>query len=293
MLHTLENEFVKITADTRGAELYSITGKKTGTEFLWEADPAHWGYHAPVLFPIIGRLKDDTYRLAGKTYQLGKHGFARTSEFELAEHTEDTLVFELAQDSSNEKYPFALDLKIGYKLEFNELLVTYSVENTGDTELYFSIGGHPAFRCPLAKDEQFTDYYLEFNRKEQADTLQITPEGYFGHGQKSLLENENKIPLDYSLFADDALVFDGLKSESVTLKSKNHKNSVSVSFEGFPMLGVWTKQDAPFVCIEPWFGHADFEDFEGELSEKDGIIALAAGKTFTCGYTIGVFEAGR
>jgi galactose mutarotase-like enzyme len=289
VLYTLENEYIKISADTVGAELTDITSKKTGTEFLWNANPKHWGNHAPILFPFIGRLNNGSYKLNGMEYKMDKHGFARNSEFTTEEETENSLEFALSADNM-ENYPFAFELKVKYTLEFNEIMVDYSVKNKGETDMYFSIGGHPAFKCPIDENEKFEDYYLEFNKKESVDTIGVNAEGYLTEKNIPLLNNENKIDLNYPLFEGDALILKGLRSDEISLKSKNHKKRVDFEFGNFPILGVWTKADAPFVCLEPWFGSGDFENFNGEVSEKAGIIELKPKRVFVCGYVIKILD---
>ncbi|GIM28291.1 galactose mutarotase [Clostridium polyendosporum] len=292
MLKTLENNLLKITASTFGGELHSIKGKKTNTEFLWDGNETYWKYHAPILFPIVGKVYDNKYIINNKTFELPQHGLARTSEFNLFEQTENSLTFELKHSKVTlEKYPFKFSLQIKYTLEDSSVKIEYIVNNLDNTDIYFSIGAHPAFKCPILENENFQDYYFEFSEKETASTMELTSDGYFSGKKIPLLKEENIIGLTTELFKNDALVFNSLKSHTITLKSKNHSKNVTFDFNEFPYLGLWSKPSgAPFVCIEPWFGHADYDDFRGEFKNKEGIISLEINKSFKCTYTITVNE---
>lgn len=178
MLYTLENENIKIVASTHGAELNSITSKKDGTEYLWNGNKNYWGYHAPVLFPIVGKVKDGIYRVDGKEYNLPQHGLARVREFELVEKTDNKLVFELSYSEDTLKiYPYKFSLKITYSLGQDGVTTAYTVENKDDKTIYFSIGAHPAFMCPIKGGEIINDYYFEFNEKETTDIMIINKDG--------------------------------------------------------------------------------------------------------------------
>ncbi|MBM7833917.1 aldose 1-epimerase family protein [Clostridium sardiniense] len=292
MLYTLENESTKITASTYGGELHNLISKKNEIEFLWNGDPKHWKYHSPILFPIVGKVNNGEYRACGATYNLPQHGLARVSDFEMIDQTKDSITFELKYSNDTLKvYPYKFSLKIKYTLIESGVKVTYIVKNLDDKIIYFSIGAHPAFLCPIEENETMNDYYFEFNHKETADTMLLTKDGYFNHERKDYLDDENIIPLSKELFAGDALVFDNLKSNKISLKSKNHGKSLTMDFEGFPFMGLWSKAEgAPFVCIEPWYGHADYSDFTGELKDKAGIEKLDVNDTFQCSYTLTLSE---
>ncbi|AGX41163.1 aldose 1-epimerase family protein [Clostridium saccharobutylicum] len=291
MIYSLENSIIKITASTHGGEIHSITNKIDGTEYLWDGNPEYWKYHAPILFPIVGKVIDSKYKVEGKTYELPQHGLARTSEFKFISKTDNEIIFELNfSEESLKVYPYKFSLRSIYKLENNTVKVTYSVKNLDNKTIYFSIGTHPAFMYPINSTEKLEDYYLEFNEKESSNRKVLTKEGYLSYNEKECLKSTNTLMLSKELFIDDALVFDNLKSNKITIKSEKSDKSLAVEFDGFPYMGIWAPKDgAPFVCIEPWFGHADYENYNGEFSEKEGIISLDIGKEFSCTYKVTTF----
>lgn len=292
MLYSLENSNLKITASPYGGELHSITGKKLNTEFLWNGNPEFWKYHAPILFPIVGKVKDLKYKVNGQEYELPQHGLGRISNFELINESHNTLEFELKySDETLKVYPFKFSLKILYTLLETGVNVKYTVKNLDDKDILFSIGAHPAFMCPIEKNEILEDCYFEFNKKENAKIMLLNSKGYFLHETSDYLNNESKIPLNKEVFKNDALVFNTLNSNSISIKSNKSSKSLTLDFEGFPYLGLWAPATgAPFVCIEPWFGHADYDDFDGEFKDKEGIINLPINKEFSCNYTITIKE---
>ncbi|HEY8400021.1 MAG TPA: aldose 1-epimerase family protein [Cytophagaceae bacterium] len=286
MVAIIINEFLKVTVKSSGAELISLKNTITNLEYLWQGDPAYWARRAPVLFPIVGRLKDHKLQVDGQSYTLPQHGFARDMIFDLVDHQDDCLTYKLKSSEETLKiYPFNFELTITYRLVKNKLVVTYEVKNTDDKTIYFSIGAHPAFRCPLVQGEKFEDYYLEFEKPETAERLLLT-EGLFNGQTEPVLNNENILPLSYDLFDEkDAVVFKGTRSRTVSIKSKKSKNVINVDYSGFPYLGIWTKK-APFICIEPWYGLADKVDFNGEFKDKEGVRPLIKGRTFNCEFSI-------
>lgn len=290
MIYTLENNSIKITASTFGGELNSITSKKDNTEFLWTGDEKYWKYHSPVLFPIVGKVKDNKYRVNGETFELPQHGLARTREFNMIEKDDNHIVFELTWSEDTLKvYPYKFSLKITYTLVNNGVITTYTVDNVDNDTIYFSIGAHPAFMCPIKNNENLDDYYFEFNKIENSKIMQLGNTGYFIHEKKDYLKDTNILPLSLDIFKSDALVFDDLKSTVITLKSKNHDRYVSMDFTGFPYMALWTKATgAPFVCIEPWYGLSDFADFNGELKDKIGIEKLNVNESFEASYTVSI-----
>jgi galactose mutarotase-like enzyme len=290
MNYSLENSSIKITASTHGGEINSITSKIDGTEYLWDGNPEYWKYHAPILFPIVGKVVDSKYRVNGKLYELPQHGLARTSEFSLVENKNDEITFELRYSEDTLKvYPYKFLLKSNYKLEENCVIVTYTVENIDETPIHFSIGSHPAFLCPIDKSGTLNDCYIEFNEAEHSKRITLTKEGYLSRDKENCLENTNILNLNKELFKDDALVFNDLKSNKMTIKSKNSNKALEVDFTGFPFMGIWAPKDgAPFVCIEPWYGHADYFDFSGEFSEKEGVIKLEVNDKFSCTFKVAI-----
>jgi galactose mutarotase-like enzyme len=254
---------------------------------MWQADPNYWGRHSCILFPFVGKLNNDRYRAGGETFSMGQHGFARDMPFEVVASGDDFL--ELALESTPvaiEKFPFPFRLTAAYRLEGNTLEIRYMVENTGEGLLYFSIGAHPGFNCPLKEGEKRSDYRLRFNRPETAVSY-LLQNGLLSGKTANVLKKETDLPISDSLFDQDALIFKGLASDSVSLVNKEGKAILTVGFPETPYLGIWSKsQDSPFVCIEPWFGLADQVGFEGDISDKEGINCLAPEELFSCVHTI-------
>jgi len=218
MIKTLENDHLKIAVKHHGAELSSLVKKLTGTEYLWQADSTYWGRHAPILFPIVGRLQNDTFLIGDQKYAMKQHGLARNMDFELIKSNKDSLTFELTNSEDTLKnYPFPFGLRLTYSLSENQLIVGYEVFNPSEETLYFSIGGHPAFRCPLQDGEKRSDYQLVFQKREITFTQRL--DNGIRNGKKELiLDQQNKLPITDTLFDEDALVFENLTSETVNLQ---------------------------------------------------------------------------
>lgn len=292
MIYSLENSKLKITASTHGAELHSITGKDENTEFLWNGNPEYWKYHAPHLFPIIGKLINSKYRVDGNVYELPSHGIARISEFEFLSQTEDSVTFELKyNDESLKIYPYKFSLQVKYTLEDNSVITEYKVINLDNKDICFSVGGHPAFMCPIDSNDSLEDCYLEFEKKENASAMLINKDVYISYDRKEYLNNTNILPLSKELFKNGLFIFDKLESDKISIKSKNNKKSLCVEFEGFPYIGMWSpEKGAPFMCIEPWFGHPDYEDFKGEFKDREGSVEVKSGESFTASYKFTISE---
>ena len=282
MLHTIQNDVLKIKVADRGAELKAITALSDGTEYLFDGDPTWWRYSSPILFPIVGKVRDGMYRAEGKVYALPQHGFARTSDFWLVDATDNALTFALESNAATLKfYPYRFRLELSYELAGNEVKFIWKVANVDDKPIYFSIGAHPAICCPIAYRENFTDCYLKFNKPEKSARLLLTANG-LSHERIPTLDG-TELDLNYDLFKDDALIFDDLQSDEISVCSRKSHKSLTVRAKGFPYWGIWTPDcgGAPFICIEPWHGHADYVDFDGEFKDKEGINALGVGETFT------------
>lgn len=290
MKNSLENDQIKIEVDEHGAQLQKLILKKDNKNYLWHGDSKYWGRRAPVLFPIVGRLKDNKYTYQGKEYKMSQHGFARDKVFKLTDQSENSLTYALEESEDTLKiYPFKFRLEIKYKITGNKLFINYKVKNTEHKDLYFSIGAHPAFYWPLSEDEKKEDYYLEFGQREEAAKY-LLEEGLLNKEKELILDNEKELNLKANSFKDDALVFKDLTSEVITFKSRKSKRAVQVEFKNFPYLGIWSQSaEAPFICIEPWQGIADSTDSSGDLKEKEGIIDLKEGEKFDCTYSIAVF----
>ncbi|MEM9984079.1 MAG: aldose 1-epimerase family protein [Bacteroidota bacterium] len=282
----LSNSHLFLAVHLKGAELASVIRQSDQTEYLWQADPTYWGRHAPVLFPIVGRLKDDTYHAQGKSFSMKQHGLARNQMFVLSDSGDHHLQFTLESNKDTmAQYPYPFKLHITYTLRGNEVEVAYRVENLGMEPMPFSIGAHPAFNCPLTPGESFTDYYLQFEQQENCPR-HLLKDGLYTGETEPLLADQDVIPLTEELFAKDALVLHQPESRWVALKAKQSERAVRISLTGFPYLGLWTKPGAPFVCLEPWQGLADYENHNGDIKEKAGIIILMPGQTHRASYTM-------
>lgn len=286
----ISNEQLSITIAEKGAELQSLTRKDPGLEYLWSGDPAFWGKKSPVLFPVVGGLKNNSYTYKGQNYTLGRHGFARDLVFSVAEQTAASIRFLLTDSADTLKvYPFPFNFEVVYELEDSRLNVTYRVRNTGKEDMFFSVGGHPAFRVPLLPGTGYEDYYLQFNREETAGKWPLSPEGLIERSTQPLLDHTNRLPLKKSLFHADALVLKHLASDTVTLKSDATPHGLEFHYKGFPYLGIWAAKDADFVCIEPWCGIADHVDASGRLEDKEGINQLQPGGLFERSWQVVLF----
>lgn len=257
---------------------------------MWQANPAFWAKTSPVLFPIVGQLKENTYRYNGKTYRLPRHGFARDKEFVVAQHDQDALTFSLRSNAETlAVYPFRFAFSVGYALHHNELTVTYNVQNEGKEEMYFSVGGHPAFKLPLVDGTAYNDYRLVFNKTETAGRWPISKEGLIETTAEPLLSNANVLPLSKALFQNDAVVLKRLQSDAVLLTSEKTPHGLQFSFPGFSFLGLWATPGADFLCIEPWCGLADSTDADGQLAHKEGINKLPPLQTFSVAWQVRFF----
>ncbi len=277
---SLSNTEISIQIKSLGAELCSV--KSTANkEYIWEGNPEFWGKHSPVLFPIVGTLKNNTYFHNEKEYHLSRHGFARDMEFTLIEKTENSATFSIQSNSETLKnYPFEFELQMHYSLINTTLEIAYSVINKSDNRIPFSIGAHPAFALP----GNFEDYSLEFKKVEPLEYT-LLENDLVSKQTETLHTDSNKVPLTYELFKRDALIFKKLQSNSLTIVEKE-KPILKVHFEDFPSLGIWTKMDAPFICIEPWFGYSDTVESTGNLFEKEGVIVLDTNDTFQAKFSI-------
>lgn len=273
---TLRNNYIQVTINTLGAELQSVFCRQTGIEYLWQGDANFWGKRSPILFPIVGGLKNNSYTFQGNTYTLGRHGFAREQPFALIEVGSTKAVFELTHSAETlAKYPFPFQLQIQYQLTNQGVSVQYRVKNTGEQTLYFSVGAHPAFNVPFLPNTSFNDYHLAFDSLENAVIWPLTADGLISASPMPFFQNEQVLALQKQLFAKDALVFKHLNSHAISIVHTATKAYLKVSYEQFPFMGIWSTKQADFVCIEPWCGIADSEHTTGNLEQKEGIEHLA------------------
>lgn len=277
---TLSNSKLSATINPKGAELISLKDNK-GKEYIWEGNPEFWGKHSPVLFPIVGTLKDNKYTYNGTAYTLSRHGFARDNVFTVKEQREDSVVFSLtANDATKENYPFDFELQIQYTLSDSSLRIDYIIKNNSDEAMPFSIGAHPAF----ALLGNFEEYSLQFEKDEELVSTQLQNDLLSDVEIPVTLQN-GKLGLNYDLFENDALVFKKITSQYIDI-AKNDIPFLRVSFTDFPHLGLWTKSNAPFLCIEPWQGYADNMTSNGNLFDKEGILILEKGSEAKRGFSI-------
>jgi galactose mutarotase-like enzyme len=284
--HTLRSDGIAATILAHGAELCSLKDSR-GLELLWQAGP-EWPRHAPLLFPIVGKLKNDELRHRGKTYPMTQHGVARDHRFEWVEREPDRCALVLTDNAATrQRYPFAFRLAVTYALQHSDLDVMLEIANTGEETLPASIGAHPAFNWPLLAGLEKQAYALTFSDEEPAPVrrlkdglLRAAPEPTPVHGKT--------LALSERLFDDDAVILDRLASTSVRYAA-DRGPSIEMFWEGFRELGVWSKPaGAPFVCIEPWYGTASPSEFDGEFADKPGLMHIAPGEKQILKYRIGV-----
>lgn len=286
---TIQNSFFKISVTKIGAELCSLFSKSKNIEFMWQANPSIWGSHAPVLFPIIGCLKNGEFLFEDNSYSVPKHGFIRnnaTLESNILE--ENCIEFRSKYtEESLKNYPFKYEFILRYILQEDGVKVEHTIINH-DTQnpIYFSLGGHPGFNCPFFENENYEDYYIEFEVPETDETWLVSKAGLIENESIPFLNNSKTLPLHPEIFAKDALIFKNLKSNTIALKSKNHSIALKMDVSEFEYLGVWAKPNAPFVCIEPWLGISDSVSTNQDFTKKEGIQRLEGGDTKVISFDI-------
>ncbi len=263
----IQNDKIKAIINHKGAELSSL--EKNNENFIWEINNQFWDKTSPVLFPVVGGLKEDHYKFEGKEYFLSRHGFAREREFQVVSETENSVVFSLKyDDESLQIYPFEFELQMAYKIVDDRLFVQYRIANLGGFKMYYSIGAHPAFKI----DGNFEDYSLGFDSNKTLVSHQLEDNLFSGKTIEIHL-NDTLLPLNYELFENDAIVLKDSATQSLSLLYRGELR-LKVEFSQFPYLGIWTKKDAPFICIEPWLGIADSCEASGNIEDKEGIQVL-------------------
>jgi galactose mutarotase-like enzyme len=276
----LTSPSLSVEIDPLGAQLSTLQDRD-GRDLLWNGDPAVWNGRAPILFPIVGTLAGGSYRVGGKSYRLARHGFARGKLFELVETSSSSALLRLAADEATlAVYPFRFELTARYALEASTLSLVLSVRNTGAHALPASLGYHPAFRWPLPYGQTRAAHFIELEADEPASVRRLNADGLLTPEPHPTPIAHRKLALADDLFQNDALIFDQIKSRSVTYGAGAGPR-IRVSFPDAPYLGVWTKPGAGFICIEPWRGVADSQGFTGDFTEKKGIFTVAPGATET------------
>jgi galactose mutarotase-like enzyme len=285
---TIAGQRFAASIEELGAELRSLRDRQSGTEYIWAGDQRWWSGSAPILFPIVGGLKNNKYTHRGVEYSLPQHGFARRCAFKLVRLEPSAVAFELAaSEETRRQYPFDFRLRATFMAEDRGLAVQYDLTNTGPGEMFFSIGSHPALRMPFAGG-QLENYYLHFSAEESLQR-HFFENGLILDQTAPAFDTSRQIFLRPDLFERGVLIFKHPASEVVSLRNSYNPSAVSVVTGGAPYLGIWAKPGrCPFVCVEPWFGLPDSLGSTGELSEKEGILRLAAGEAFTCTYRLEV-----
>lgn len=290
MKHILENEYLHVEIESFGAELKSVKDKNTSQEYMWQADPTFWGRTSPVLFPFVGRVRDNSYSYKGKTYSMGQHGFARDMEHKLISKTNTSIYFELQDtEDTRQNYPFSFTLNIGYELVKNEVKVLWEVTNPSTEEtLHFSIGAHPAFNCPIHGEDSKAGYKMYFGGVEEIRHHGNHPVTGLSIDEDLVLPLENHCATITPEFFDRCTyIIEGNQTQEVGIVDPEGKRILTTLFD-MPLFALWSPEgkNAPFICIEPWFGRCDSVDFEGELDERAFNNALEPGKSFHTFYTI-------
>ena len=287
----LTNQSITVTLKSLGAEIISIKDS-AGTEYLWQGNPDYWSGQAPVLFPIIGCLRNGKATVSGdKTCSFGRHGIARKKEFALLSSTDTKAVFSLrADEETKEQYPFDFELQMIYELEGSGVKITHKVINHDSVVMPYCVGGHPAFNCPISEGESFEDYVVEFEYPETAHCAKLNEDALIDNGNRvTVLEDSALLPVKHSLFYEDALIFDQLKSRKASLKHKDQNKGICVTFPDFDYLGVWSSaNDGPFVVIEPWSGTSTCTDEDDIFEHKRGIRTLEPEADEALSFTIDI-----
>ena len=291
MIHSIQSDLLYVDINEVGAELVSLFSKKTNTEYLWQGDPLSWNRTAPVLFPIVGRLKDGKYSYNGKSYNMPLHGFVMDAPFTVDRADASSLVFTCEDTQKNRAiYPFSFTFQVIFTLKWNVLETIYHVVNKTNGPMYFSFGSHEGYRCPRLAGETFEDYYLEFDHDNDYMNSGVSPNGLLTGESEPIINNGRRLPLSNGLFANDSLVFTDIPSGKVILGSNKSPAKVEIYYEDAPNLVVWTIPNVPFICIEPWHGLPDFEDSDGDFTKKPGIIKIDKGDAFSWRHTIAIYE---
>ena len=287
MRYTIENSQLRVEIDSFGAEIKSIRSKSKDLEYMWQGDKKYWGRTSPVLFPFVGSLKNKEYHYQGNTYTMGQHGFARDMEHRMVFKTEDSIFFELVStEETLSKYPFPFILRIGYELKENVVTVLWKVENPSRHDMYFSIGAHPAFRCPIYEKKDKSGYQLYFAGLEEVHHHGNDIETGMALKEDLILPLENhRAVITPEFFDRCTYMIEGNQTGEVGLEDPQGNRIVTMYFQT-PLFAIWSPEgkNAPFLCIEPWYGRCDSEDFTGNLEEREYSNCLKALECFERSY---------
>lgn len=286
-LFQIGNEQITIQVDSMGAEMKSLKKTATRVEYMWEGNPAFWKRTSPVLFPIVGGLRNGEYIHNEKSYPMGQHGFARDMEFKLKSQAATEVWFTLQSDEDTlAKYPYPFILELGYELEDQTVIVKWRVKNPAKEPMHFSIGGHPAFLCPIGEGTKQSDYSLLFDVQEQVISSGLE-NGLVGEKKTAYKLKNGMLPITDHLFDNDALVIEHDQAHSVALVKPDGKPYLTVTFDT-PLFGIWSppKKNAPFICIEPWYGRCDRAGYAGEWKDREWMQVLNSEETFAADYRV-------
>ncbi len=292
MNYTLENEFLTVGVSTNGGVLTSIKSKD-GIEYLWQADPTYWANQAPLLFPICGSIRDNHATIGdGLETHMNRHGIVRGREFTCEQQSMHAITLSItSNEEMKESFPYAAKLSVTYELDGHTLRQTFTVENQDEADMPFFVGGHPAFNCPIVPGDDYSDYYVEFEKEETCSVPeQLTESGLLNlQNRTPFLDHAKRLPLSFDLFAKDAITFDELSSRSVKLASDKHDHSVTIDFAEFPYLILWTTANkGPFLAIEPWLGLSTCSDESDRFEEKRNVQIVAPGEKNSYSFTISI-----
>lgn len=288
-LFQISNEKITIQIDSMGAELKSLKETASGREYMWSGDPQYWKRTSPVLFPLVGGLQDGVYRQDGREYPMGQHGFARDMEFKLKSQVASEIWFALESDEETlAKYPYPFILELGYELAERTVIVKWRVRNPAKERMYFAIGGHPAFLCPIEEGARQTDYRIRFDQKERVESSALE-NGLVSGETTDYKLTDGILPVTEHLFDADALVIEHDQAHSVALVKPDGAAYLTVTFDA-PLFGIWSppKKNAPFICIEPWYGRCDRAGYAGEWKDREWMQTLDAGEIFETEYKVTV-----
>ena len=284
MEYILENDYLKVTVTTRGAQLKSVIRKCDGVEHMWQADKSHWGYHAPILFPFCGKVKDGMIEARGQHFEnLPQHGFARIGEHTLLQHTENTVVFELRDsEATMAMWPYAFRLITTYTLDADTVHHTLTVLNADDEPISFGIGYHPGFAIPFDADHTATDYEFRFDKPQSPLCLNCQPTGLFQGNTYYLAHNNDTIAIDEHLFDNDSHCMVGLTAKTLGVYEKGTGRGVVCDISQFPYTLIWSKPGMPrFVCIEPWHSIPSPQDGDHKWEHKPAAATVAPGESWS------------
>ncbi len=287
---SIENAFLKAEIAEAGAELKSLINLSTGKELMWSGDPDFWNKTSPVLFPVVGALKDDMYFFKNKEYRLSRHGFAREAKFSVEKQDDNSVVMLLRSNvETRKKYPFDFELYITYTLVESTLTCSYLVKNTNDESMLFSLGAHPAFAVTVNENERFSDFSLLFNKDEVLKVNTIV-NNLISDNVFEIDLSKRTLRLTYDLFYNDALVMKNLQSDSIKLTKDGGRTGLEFNFKDFPFFGIWTVVGSNFICLEPWCGIADLVDHNQQLEDKEGIVTLPSYGSFARSWSVSLLN---